>query len=362
MIKFHASRLAETRNVWAQSMSVNGNALIYATLHTGRLFTLIIWLIHTPSLITDAFISPYRIFIISLHQDKNSSSRMEDILNMQLFGVSVRWLITFAIKGAVIYLFVRLLTGITKYLFYRSMHKQRKVVLDETKVSFMRRIIVTTIYIIGIAAFLSLIPGMEKVSNSILASAGIMAAAVGLASQDALSNVIGGLFIIFSQPFKLGDFIEVDSIVKGTVMEITLRHTVIRDAENRMILIPNNKINSSTIINSSYGDTATCAFVEVGVSYTADLDNAIATMRDEIMKHPLLTDHRSEDEKKNGVPQVVIRVTNLGDSAITLRAWAWASSAGNAFAMKCDLLKSVKERFDRENIEIPYPYINVVKA
>ena len=287
---------------------------------------------------------------------------MEEILNMQFFGVSLRWLVVFAIKGAVIYLFVRLLTGLTKYLFYRSMHKQGKVVLDETKVSFMRRIIVTTIYIIGIAAFLSLIPGMEKVSNSILASAGIMAAAVGLASQDALSNVIGGLFIIFSQPFKLGDFIEVDSIVKGTVMEITLRHTVIRDAENRMILIPNNKINSSTIINSSYGDTSTCAFVEVGVSYTADLNHAIDTMRDEIMKHPLLIDHRSEADKQKNIPQVIIRVTNLGDSAITLRAWAWAASAGNAFAMKCDLLKAVKERFDKENIEIPYPYINVVKA
>ncbi len=287
---------------------------------------------------------------------------MQEILNMEIFGLSVRWLITFAVKGCVIYLFVRLLTGITKYLFYRSMHKQGKIVLDETKVSFMRRIIVTAIYIIGIAAFLSLIPGMEKVSNSILASAGIMAAAVGLASQDALSNVIGGLFIIFSQPFKLGDFIEVDSTIKGTVMEITLRHTVIRDAENRMILIPNNKINSSTIINSSYGDTSTCSFVEVGVSYTADLNRAIDVMRDEIMKHPLLIDHRTEQDKENGVPQVVIRVTNLGDSAITMRAWAWASSAGNAFAMKCDLLKAIKERFDAENIEIPYPYLNVVQA
>lgn len=287
---------------------------------------------------------------------------MQEILNMEIFGLSVRWLITFAVKGCVIYLFVRLLTGITKYLFYRSMHKQGKIVLDETKVSFMRRIIVTAIYIIGIAAFLSLIPGMEKVSNSILASAGIMAAAVGLASQDALSNIIGGLFIIFSQPFKLGDFIEVDSTIKGTVMEITLRHTVIRDAENRMILIPNNKINSSTIINSSYGDTSTCSFVEVGVSYTADLNRAIDVMRDEIMKHPLLIDHRTEQDKENGVPQVVIRVTNLGDSAITMRAWAWASSAGNAFAMKCDLLKAIKERFDAENIEIPYPYLNVVQA
>ena len=287
---------------------------------------------------------------------------MEEILNTVIFGVSVRWLVGFAIKGIIIYLFVRILTGVTKYLFRRSMRRQGKIILDETKVSFMRRIIITAIYIIGVAAFLSLIPGMEKVSNSILASAGIVAMAVGLASQDALSNVVGGMFIIFSHPFKLGDFVEVDSTIKGTVMEITLRHTVIRDAENRMILIPNNKINSSTIINSSYGDTATCAFVEVGVSYTADLNHAIDAMRDEVMKHPMLIDHRSDKEKEGGTPQVIVRVTNLGDSAITLRAWAWAASAGNAFAMKCDLLKSIKERFDAENIEIPYPYINVVKA
>ena len=287
---------------------------------------------------------------------------MEGILDMEFFGISVRWLLTFVIKGAIIYLVVRVLTGVTKYLFFRSLHKQRKIALDETKVSFMRRIIVTAIYIIGIAAFLSLIPGMEKVSNSILASAGIMAAAVGLASQDALSNIIGGLFIIFSQPFKLGDFVEIDSTVKGTVIEITLRHTVIRDAENRMILIPNNKINSSTIINSSYGDTSTCAFVEVGVAYTVNLDRAIEVMRDEIMKHPLLIDHRTEEDKKKGLPEVIIRVINLGDSAITLRAWAWALSAATAYSMKCDLLKSVKERFDAENIEIPYPYLNVVNA
>ena len=153
-------------------------------------------------------------------------------------------------------------------------------------------------------------------------------------------------------------------MIVGTVKEITLRHTVIQNSENRMILIPNNKINSSTIINSSYGETATCSFIDIGVSYNTDLDHAMATMREEIMKHPMLIDRRSEEDKKNDVPQVVIRVTNLGDSAITLRAWAWAATNGNAFTMKCDLLKSIKERFDAEKIEIPYPYYNqiVMKA
>lgn len=283
---------------------------------------------------------------------------MHELLHYTVLGVSLESVIVFFIKAAVIYGFVRVLTAITKFLFKRSLKRQGKLALDETKVSFLRRIVVTAIYIIGISAFLSLIPGMEKVSNSILASAGILAMAVGLASQDALSNVIGGLFIIFSRPFRVGDFIKVDDVVTGTVMEITLRHTMILNAENRIILIPNSKINSSTIINSTLGDTATCSFVEVGVSYTTDLDFAMNVMREVAMAHPLCIDHRSAADKQNGVPQVVTRVIELGDSSITLRAWAWASSTGNAFVLKCDLLKQIKERFDEEKIEIPYPYVN----
>lgn len=285
---------------------------------------------------------------------------LNDLLNIVVFGVSIRWIIVFLIKGTLIYLFVRILTATTKYLFRRSQRRQGNIIIDDTKIGFLRQIIVVAIYVIGVSAFLSLIPGMEKVSNSILASAGIIAAAVGLASQEALSNIVGGLFIIFSRPFKVGDYIQVDSMIIGTVVEITLRHTVIQNVENRMILIPNNKINSSTIINSSYGDTSTCSFIEVGVSYTTDLGHAINVMRDEIMKHPLLIDHRTETEKSNGTPEVTIRVIALGDSAITLRAWAWASNSANAYAMKCDLLKAVKERFDTEKIEIPYPYYNQV--
>ena len=283
-----------------------------------------------------------------------------ELLDFTLFGISLRSLVAFCLKAAVLFIFVRLVTAFIKYLFRRSLRRQGKLAVDETKAGFIRQIVVAVVYVIGVAAFLSLIPGMEKVSNSILASAGIGAMAVGLASQDALSNIVGGLFIIFSRPFKVGDFVMVDDIITGTVVEITLRHTVIRNAENRMILIPNNKMNSSTVVNSSYGETATCAFVEVGVSYNTDLDGAMEAMRDEIMKHPMLIDHRSDAERESGAPQVVVRVTALGDSAITLRAWAWASTPGNAFTMKCDLLKSVKERFDREGIEIPYPYFNQI--
>lgn len=287
---------------------------------------------------------------------------LKEMLDITVFGLSLRWVIAFCLKAAVIYLFVRVVTWFIKYLFRRSLRRQGKLAIDETKASFVRQIVVAVVYIIGVAAFLSLIPGMEKVSNSILASAGIGAMAVGLASQEALSNIVGGLFIIFSRPFKVGDFIMVDTVITGTVVEITLRHTVIRNAENRMILIPNSKMNSSTVVNSSYGETATCAFVEVGVSYNTDLDRAMGLMADEAMHHPKIIDHRTDAEREAGVPQVVVRVTELGDSAITLRAWVWAATPGDAFVLKCDLLKSIKERFDREGVEIPYPYLNVVNA
>jgi small-conductance mechanosensitive channel len=83
-------------------------------------------------------------------------------------------------------------------------------------------------------------------------------------------------------------------------------------------------------------------------------------VRDEAMKHPLLTDQRTEAEKNSGAPQVVVRVIEWGESSVNLRAWVWAANAGDAFIIKCDLLKSIKERFDRENVEIPFPYTNVI--
>lgn len=292
--------------------------------------------------------------------EKVPEHSLKHLLNEAHLNIKVEDAIIFGIKLAVIYLIVRVLTAVAKYIFRHTMRKQAEKGMDVTKVMFLKQIVVTAIYIIGCATFLSLIPGMEKISNSILASAGILAMAVGLASQEALSNIVGGLFIIFTRPFKVGDFIKVDDNVVGTVIEITLRHTIIRNIENRMILIPNSKINSATIINSSYGDPSTCAFIEVGVSYDTDLDYAISVMRQEIERHPLLIDHRTEEEKKEQVPTVVIRVVCLGDSAITLRAWAWAATAIKASIMKYDLLKSIKERFDKENIEIPYPYFNQI--
>lgn len=280
-------------------------------------------------------------------------------METELFGVSLTMLVSIAVKIILIYLLIRLATSLVKH-FIRKATKREAHALDKTTGNYLQQILVIVIYVIGVSAIIGNIPGLEKIGSSILASAGILTAAVALASQEALSNFIGGVFIVVGKPFKLGDFIDVDGVAAGTVIEITLRHTVIRNAENRMILIPNSKINSSTITNSTIGDPATCAFIEVGVSYNDDLDKAMEVLRDEVMKHPSLIDRRSEAEKEAGEPQVKVKVMALGDSSITLRAWAWAASSGDATMMRFDLYKSIKERYDKEGIEIPYPYYNQI--
>jgi len=262
-----------------------------------------------------------------------------------VFGIKIGGPILFCAKALLIYVFTKLLVMLVRF-FFRRAERKRVLILDSHNSGFIQRMIVYSIYIVGVTGFLALIPGMEQVTKSLLAGAGILAMAVGLASQEALGNIVSGIFIVFAKPFRLGDLIQVDGGITGTVTEITLRHTLIRSPDNRMIIIPNSKINSSTITNSTIGDQATCAFVEVGVSYNTVLPSAI--------------DHRTSEEKDADVPKVIVRVMQLGDSSITLRAWAWAATASDAFAMKCDLLLRIKERFDHEGIEIPYPYFNQI--
>jgi small-conductance mechanosensitive channel len=166
--------------------------------------------------------------------------------------------------------------------------------------------------------------------------------------------------MVMFKPFRVGDFIDLGGDNKGTVVEISLRHTTIRNGENRMIVVPNNVLNNQSIINSTIVASHTCAFVNVGIGYGSDINRAMAIMQEETLKHPLLIDQRTKTEKNNGIPQVIVRVIEWDSSSVNLRAYAWAANTSDAFVLKCDLLKSFKERFEQEGIEIPFPYTNVI--
>lgn len=260
--------------------------------------------------------------------------------------------------------FVVLLTVISgsvlQTLFTRRIQKSKNLGEDPTSYKFIRSLAVIGIYFLGAILAILAFPSLRGTANTVLGGAGVIALIAGVASQEALSNIVGGIFIIIFKPFKLYDIIKISDEMVGVVSDITLRHTIIRNYENKMIVIPNAIINKEKVINYDLGDKKCCQWIEIGISYDSDIDLAKAIMKEECEAHPSIIDHRTLIEIKNNDPKVIVRVTNLGDSAITLRAWAWAKDYPTSFVMKCELYEGIKKRFDKEGVEIPYPHTTIV--
>lgn len=253
-----------------------------------------------------------------------------------------------------------LLAYIIDLYFGRFLNKSAKILNsdDPTKYRFLRHFLRAIIYITGFAWAISEVPYLKTLSSSLLAGAGVLAIALGLASQQALSNIVSGLFIIMFKPFRINDRIKLnrDPLLQGIVEDITLRHTVIRDFENRRIVVPNAVINQEILINADFAEDKIIKYVEINISLNADILKAKQIMREEVMIHQFQVDPRSDEEKENGEIEVPVRVIAIGEYFVTLRAWASASNASEAFEMYCDLLESIKYRFDLEGIEIPIPH------
>ncbi len=235
-----------------------------------------------------------------------------------------------------------------------------EIIHDPTKYQFLRYAITASIYLVGFGLAIYTIPALRSVASSMLAGAGILAVTVGFASQAALSNIVSGAFIVIFKPFRVNDRIVIKDTMSGVVEDITLRHTVIRNFENRRIVIPNSIISNEVVVNSDLIESKVCKWLHLGISYDADIDLARQIIQEEAAAHPNFVDNRQPEDIEAGKPLVPVRVISLGDFSVNLRAWAWAADTAAAFEMETDLLESIKKRFDAAGIEIPFPYRTVV--
>lgn len=251
--------------------------------------------------------------------------------------------------------------SIVQTLFARAIKRKTESESgDPTSYKFIRYLAVFAVYFIGALLAILAFPSLQGIAQTALGGAGVLAVVAGVASQEALANLVGGVFIIAFKPFKVNDVVKLSEEMVGTVTDITLRHTVIRNYENKMIVIPNSIINKEKLINYDLGERKCCQWIEIGISYDSDIDLAINIMRQECENHPEILDNRSTLDMRNGVPKVIVRVIKLDDSSVNLRAWAWAWDFPTAFVMKCDLYESIKKRFDKEGVEIPFPHRTMV--
>ena len=262
------------------------------------------------------------------------------------------------ILGILIFAFV--FNRLVLWLMNRSFtNASEKLKVDPTRYRFFKNAVSLIIGLVAIAAVIYLVPKLRALAIALFAGAGVFLAILGFAAQQAFSNIISGIFIVIFRPFRVGDLIRIGSDYYGTIEDITLRHTVITNFENRRIIIPNSVISSETLVNSSIGDEKICEFIVFGISYESNIDQAMDIMREQAEKHPLCIDNRTDQDKAEGLPVVQVFTIGFGDSSVNLRATVWSSNPLQAREMHFDLNKSIKERFDQEGIEIPYPHRTV---
>tara|TARA_R110000868_G_scaffold37111_4_gene131370 strand:- start:59211 stop:60119 length:909 start_codon:yes stop_codon:yes gene_type:complete len=256
-----------------------------------------------------------------------------------------------------------IIATITRRIFNKAIKKAElgeSEAHDLTNLKFLKRGVSVLIYLTGISFAIYMIPPLRVIAASLLAGAGLFAIAIGFASQQALSNIVGGIFIVIFKPYKINDRLQIRTDLMGVVEDINLRHTVIRSFENKRIIIPNSVISDEVLINSNYKEDKIIKWIDFGISYDSDIDLARKIIQEEILVHPNFKDYRTQEEIDQGVEIVPVRVISLGDFSVNLRAWATTANPPDAFIIGADTMESVKKRFDREGIEIPFPYRTIV--
>lgn len=192
---------------------------------------------------------------------------------------------------------------------------------------------------------------IENISGMLIASSSLLVAVLGFAAQESLNNVLSGIMIAKSKPFEIGQRIVIEEKnITGTVVGISLRHTVIRKINNATVIIPNSVMNTVVIENSSYNENTIANFLDITIDYYSDINKAIDIIHQVVLKHPLFL--------KDADPTALVR--NLGLNGYEVRATVWTNTVSENFKACSDIRIELKKRFDEAGIEIPYGYVKVV--
>jgi small conductance mechanosensitive channel len=202
---------------------------------------------------------------------------------------------------------------------------------------------VVRVLVLGLFAIMALQNlGIELLP--LIAGLGVAGAGVALAAQGVLGNMIAGLTIIFTRPYRVGEFISIVG-VEGSVETITMFHTVLNHADRSRVVVPNRKIVGEILHN--YGRIRQTE-VTVGVAYDADLKLALATVTEVVRANPRVL----------GDPAPPVQIRALGDSAVQIAAKPWVAVTDYG-VVESELNLSLVEAMRRRGIEMPLPQYEV---
>lgn len=178
---------------------------------------------------------------------------------------------------------------------------------------------------------------------ALIGAAGIAGVAIGFASQTSLSNIISGIFLISEKPFQVGDLIKIGDNA-GFVLSIDLLSVKLRKFDNTYLRIPNETLIKGQVTNVTRFPIRRFD-LNLGVAYREDISRAVAVLKDVADKNPYSLDE----------PAPMIAFTGFGDSALEIFFGVWFAKT-DYLALRDSIMPAIKNRFDQEGIEIPFPH------
>ena len=216
--------------------------------------------------------------------------------------------------------------------------------LDEHARRTLRKITWFVVVFAAIALAFGL-AGYGSFLQSLATIAAAATLAIGFAMQDVIKNFVAGVFIFTDKPFEIGDWIEWDDN-SGVVEDISLRVSRVRTFDNELLTVPNSNLTDEVVKNPVDGDRLRLKFT-FGIGYDDDIEKATGIILEEAEDHPDIMDD----------PGPSVRLIELGDSSVGLQSRIWIADPSRAdfVRIRGEYVTAVKERFDEEGVNIPYP-------
>ena len=215
--------------------------------------------------------------------------------------------------------------------------------VDTTLRSFLDTFVNMALKIILILCVMDYVGLQTSSLTALVASAGL---AIGLALQGSLSNFAGGVIILLIRPFNVGDYVEVND-KQGVVERISIFYTYLATIDNKRILIPNGELSNENIVNYTANDTRRVDLT-FGVAYNSDLEKVKEVLKAAVERNELILKE----------PEVFIGIVELSESSIDFAVRAWCNTP-DYWPVYNDLMDSITHAFMKENIEIPFPQMDV---
>ena len=274
--------------------------------------------------------------IVSLTSTGSVSTALENIFRIGIAGFTVEKLFTAVIAAVICLLLIKILLKLVD----RTL---RRVRLDDTLKKLIRGGLKGLLLFLGVIVVLGC---LDIPVTSLVAVLSVVGLALSLAVQNFLSNVAGGLQLLVSQPFKVGDYVEAGGC-SGTVVELGVFYTKLNSVDNKLVQLPNSSIVAQNIINYSSEERRRVE-LKVTASYDAPTEQVKAVLARLVEEHPLTMSE----------PEPLIHVNSYGDSAIEYIVRIWCKNE-DYWTIYFDLMDRIKPAFDQAGIEMTYPHLNV---